>query len=114
VDYLALLWDVLPSLRVHEYFDRVLFKKSYRKIHRAMDGPVKFFGKRHRELFHDSAWAYAIASRLYPNDPHAVLAALAHIKLDATCSRDPQYRKNLEALARLSSRRKRKRRRRTT
>jgi len=102
VSDLAPLWDALPSLRVHEYVDRVLFKKSYRKLHRAMDKPVKFLGKRHRELFHDNTWACVIASRLYPNDRHAVLAALTHIKCDEICSSDPKFKKNLEKLARLS------------
>jgi len=101
----------LPGPKVHEFIDRLFFGKSYRKIHREMDKPFKILGRRHRELFHDATWAYIVASKLYPGDPNAVLAAQCHIIYDEICSRNPQFRMYLEMLARSNSRMKRRRKR---
>jgi len=101
----------LPGPEVHVYIDKLFLGKSYWKIHREMDKPIKFLGRRHRLLFHDPVSAMAIASRLYPGDPRARRAALLHITFDDICSRDPEFRKLLEIMARLSGRKKRKRKR---
>jgi len=98
----------MPSLRVHVYLDRLFFGESYWKIHKEMDKPFKGLGRGHRILFHDSAWACIIASRLYPGDPNAVLAAQYNIIFDEICSRDPQFKKNLEMLAMLSDNKKKR------
>lgn len=50
------------------------------------------------------------ASRLYPGDSNAVLAAQYHIMFDEICSRNPQFKKNLEMLAMLSGRKKKRKR----
>ena len=92
--------SVLPSLRVHNYVNRLLFGKTYYKINKDMDSAFVFFGRRHRILFHDSVWANMIASAHYPGDNKALLAAEYHIRLDEYCSRNPQFKKNLEKLAR--------------
>jgi len=102
----------MQSLRVHVYLDRLFFGESYWRIHKEMDKPFKVLGRGHRILFHDPAWAYIIASRLYRGDSNAVLAAQYHIIYDEICSRDPQFRKNLEMLAMLSSGKKKRKRKR--
>lgn len=73
-----------------------------------MDKPFKLLGRSHRILFHDPVTAYVIASRLYPGDPNAVLAAQYHILCDNACSSSPKLKKSLETLARLNRKRKRK------
>jgi len=76
-----------------------------------MDKAFKSLGRRHRVVFHDPVSAYIIASRLYPGDSNAVWAAQYHIIIDNTCSKDPEFKKCLEAMVILSSRKKRRRKR---
>ena len=73
----------MPSHSVHNYVNRLLFGRSYWKINREMDKPYVFLGRYHRVLFHEPAWAYLIASKFYPGDPNAVLAAQSHFVLDS-------------------------------
>jgi hypothetical protein len=101
----------VPSWRVHAFVDKTLFDKSYYKIHRRLDEPVKYLGRGHRVLFHDFPTAYLVAQECYPGDPNAVLAAYEHILLDEQCSAAPEYKKLLEKLA-ILSRKKRARRKR--
>jgi hypothetical protein len=74
---------------IHVFVDRTLFGKAYWKIHREMDWPYGFLGRRHRVLFHDPLTASAIARSCYPGDENAVLAALVHIEIDDLCSANP-------------------------
>jgi hypothetical protein len=104
---------VLPGWDVHAYADRVNFGKSYYKLHKEMDWPYKFFGKDHREFFHDPLSALIIAERCYPGDPNAVEAAYFHILLDQQCSDDPEYKKLLEKFALLDKRRRRRKEKKT-
>jgi hypothetical protein len=97
----------MPGPEVHTYVDRLLFGRSYWRIHREMDRPYKILGKYHRVLFHDPILAYVIANRQYPNDANAIAAAQCHIALDNMCSRDKGLKRTLERLARLD-RKKRK------
>ena len=94
-------WEAeeFPGHRVHAYVDRQLFGKAYWKIHRKMDEPVLYLGKNHRELFHDYPTACGIADSCYPGDPNSRNAAMLHIELDEMCTRDPEYKLYLEALA---------------
>jgi hypothetical protein len=96
----------LPKFVVHAYVSRLFFGKSYWKVHREMDRPFKYLGRRHRILFHDFSSAYAIASELYPGDFNAVQAAWLHIHLDEQCSNDPELRRWLENLVSLDSTRR--------
>jgi hypothetical protein len=99
----------MPSNKVHRYMDRVLFGKSYWKIHDAIDKPWLFLGPRHRVLFHDSVSVLAIAEYYYPGDKNAEAAALYHVKLDFMCSSDPALKAQLEFLAEQDGKRRRKR-----
>lgn len=66
-----------------------------------------------RTMFHDPVSTYFIALRLYPGDPYAIRVAQWHIIIDNICSREPEFRKTLEAMAILSSRKKRRRKKRS-
>ena len=91
----------MPSLRAHRYIDYLYLNKSYWKIHRAMDKPVKYLGRSHRVLFHDVISAVAIARYFYPGDPDAETAALLHIEFDTLCTADPDFKRELERNAKL-------------
>jgi hypothetical protein len=98
----------MPGSEVHTYVDRLLFGRSYWRIHLGMDRPYKYLGKYHRILFHDPLLATVIARKQYPNDPNAIVAAQCHIALDNICSRNRGLKKALERLARLDERKKRR------
>jgi hypothetical protein len=103
----------MPGHRVHCYVDRLLFGKSYWRLHRALDKPVIFLGKRHRVLFHDGFSSAVIAQRLYPGDPRAVEAALVHVQLDNFCSSNPDFAKTLKLFAEYDANQRRTARRKT-
>jgi len=98
----------MPDSKVHVYIDKTFIGKSYRKIHKEMDKHVKALGRYHRKINHNAASAIQIAMRLYPNDHRAIRAALLHIEIDNICSRDPEFRKILEFLAKFGNRKKRR------
>ena len=75
-----------------------------------MDKPVKYLGRAHRVLFHDTFSALAIADHYYPGDPNAQTAAMLHIEYDMLCTADPDFKRQLEQNAKLfRARSKRKR-----
>ena len=98
----------MPSHKIHNFIDRQLFGKSYWRLHRALDAPYIFMGKRHRVLLHDCFTSTLLARQLYPTDPRAEQAALVHCQLDTLCSSDPNFRKQLEILADLDGRQRRR------
>lgn len=67
-----------------------------------MDRPYKYLGKHHRVLFHDPLLAYMIARKQYPKDSNAIAAAQCHIAVDNMCTQNPEFKKILTNLARLS------------
>jgi len=71
----------MPSRRVHELVDLLLFGRKYTHVHRWMDAPRRFLGKRHRILRHHPIKT-PIAVFLMTRDVRASLSAYAHIKLD--------------------------------
>ena len=91
--------SALASNQVHRFMDRIIFNKSYWKLHSTIDKPVLFLGRSHRKYFHDGLTTVAIAQRLYPNDEDAEWAAWLHIYLDDVCSNDPEFHKFLKKLA---------------
>lgn|GEM_PF-1230106 len=98
----------MPEWRVHAYVDRMLFGRSYRKIHENIDSAVGLFGRGHRIFFHDPTWANIIAQGCYPNDPNAVCAAYVHAWLDQVCSSDPSFKATLEILEMLDRKKRKK------
>ena len=89
----------MPNHKIHCYVDRLLFRKSFWRLHRMIDRPVLFLGKRHRVLFHDGLTSMAIAWEVYPNDRIALQAALVHVQLDWLCSRNPFFHRQLQYYA---------------
>lgn len=103
----------MPGWRVHCFLDRVFYGKSYYKIHRKMDAPVLFFGRKHRMYFHDSLSAYVIGQKCYPNDPNAIAAANLHIYIDQLCSADSGLKMTFESWEIVGRRRGKKRKKQT-
>lgn len=86
----------MPKHIVHNAIDRYYFGRSYPKLHKALDRPVKFLGKRHRILFHDATWAIYIARKIYPGDINAEKSACLHLEIDKMCSENKEFKKFLE------------------
>jgi hypothetical protein len=84
----------------------MLFGKSYWELHRKIDMPYIYLGRRHRVLFHDGFSSAMIARELYPGDPHAEEAALVHVQLDMLCSNDPFFKKQLYYFADVDARKR--------
>jgi hypothetical protein len=100
----------VPGHKVHTFVDRVFFGKAYFKLHRKMDEPVYWLGKKHRILNHDAATAVCIARCYYPGDKNAEEAAYTHILLDDFCTANPAWKKLLEQLAYTDAKRRKQER----
>jgi hypothetical protein len=103
--------EVLPGHRVHLYLDRVLFGRSYYKVHRKMDYAWNYLRRGHRCFGHDPISAIAIAAESYPGDYNAVQAALFHIELDKLCTANPQFKRILELQAKRDATKRRRKKR---
>ena len=97
----------MPSHKIHCYVDRMLFGKSYWRLHRQIDKPFLFLGKKHRVLFHDVFSVVAIAQKLYPWDPMAEEAGLVHVQIDLLCSSDPFFKRQLKYFAEQDAKKRR-------
>ena len=93
----------MPSHKIHCYADRVMFGRSYRQLHEALDKPYWVLGRRHRIVFHDGWSATEVAKRVFPADPVAQESAAAHVLLDELCSSDRYFHNSLKALAEMDS-----------
>jgi hypothetical protein len=76
----------MPNRRFHRYSSRLIFGKSYDEVHKTLDAPVKYLGRRHRVLYHDPAEAALIGYRIAGLE--GAMAALMHVTVDRACSRD--------------------------
>jgi hypothetical protein len=102
---------ILPSHAVHAYIDRLYFGKAYWKVHKRMDAAWIVCRKGHRRYFHDWISAMAIAKATYPGDENAIWSAWLHIQTDELCSANPEFRKELEMVARTDVKKRKRRRR---
>jgi hypothetical protein len=82
----------MPERRVHNYTTKLLLGRTFDEVHKALDGPVKFLGRKHRVLYHEPAEAALIGYRIAGCE--GALAALLHVAVDEMCSHD----KKLNAL----------------
>ena len=98
-DWIAQGREILPSLKVHNFIDRVFLGRAFPRLHRRLDKPVFFLGRYHRKLFHDLPTAYFIGHKTYPDDPRVFESAYLHIHYDSLCTWDSEYRRYLERLA---------------
>jgi hypothetical protein len=76
--------------------DRACFGKSYWKLHQVIDFPFFFYGRKHREHFHDYVSVILIAKRWYPGDLVAFEAACLHVLLDNVCTYNPEMKAYLK------------------
>jgi len=88
----------LPEHKLHRYFDEILLGKSYSEVHRAIDRPYVFLRGKHRRIFHTPKEACVVASLASP-DPQAGLAGFLHVWLDKKCSKDKNFKKLLQLMA---------------
>jgi len=72
----------MPSRKVHEQLDMLLFGKRYSWIHRWMDEPWKRLGKEHRRMRHDPWHTPIQAFIMSGGDWRAYISAAYHIMLD--------------------------------
>lgn len=70
----------MPSRKVHEWFDKLILGKKT-NVHKLMDYPAKFLGKKHRVLFHGPEVPLFFLS-LGKNDE--AISSIGHILLDKT------------------------------
>ena len=97
---------------MHALVDRVLFGRVFWRVHRGMDWPYRFLGRRHRILLHDPVTAVVLARRVYPGDEDAAMAALMHIAVDRLCSSSPFFDQKLKLFAKAARKKRKKTRRR--
>ncbi|MDG6223259.1 MAG: hypothetical protein QCH99_08365 [Candidatus Bathyarchaeota archaeon] len=77
----------------------MLFGREYKRLHEAIDYPVKVFGRGHRRFFHTTEEAVQFAMTLYPWDRDAMFSGRMHIWVDWECSRDKKFKRLLESEA---------------
>ena len=70
----------MPERYVHEKISRILLGKKYSKVHKIMDYPVRYLGRKHRILFHDILSASLIGFLTYGWD--GALAGILHLITD--------------------------------
>lgn len=85
----------MPRHRVHRYFSRITLGKPYGRVHRAIDRPYRWLGRKHRRVFHSPEEAY-VMGYLADNDGMSGWGGVWHVWLDRACSEHPEYRKFLE------------------
>jgi len=74
----------MPPWKIHEFIDKVILGKKYKKVHRLLDFPA-FFVKNHRRFLHDK-YGVLLALITHDFDPKAGLSAILHILLDKKLS----------------------------
>src|SRR4030067_1667891 len=82
----------IPKHRVHRYVDKLLYGTSFPEVHRAIDRPYVFLGRKHRKMFHTPKEAYIMGSSA-SLDSRAGLAGLTHAWVDRECSRNKSLKK---------------------
>jgi len=78
----------MPSHRIHRLVDKIFLGREFKDVHRDLDEPAKWLGKRHRILRHDPIYVFL---RFAP-DWERVASGLLHIAADMA-ERRLRYRK---------------------
>jgi hypothetical protein len=99
----------MPSLKIHCFWDRQLFGRSFWRLHKALDKPYLVLGLKHRIIFHDGWSATEVAKKIYPNDPVACEAAVAHVLLDEQCSHDKRFHEFMKEMYKIDAKNRRQR-----
>jgi hypothetical protein len=85
----------MPSRYKHKKFSKLLIGYSCERTHKIIDYPVRFFGKKHRILFHDPASALIVG--FLSDGLQGSISALTHILLDE-CSKNKILKQLIEYL----------------
>jgi len=88
----------MPSHEIHELIDEIFLGKRHPEVHKIMDLPAIFLGKKHRKYFHDPVSVLILFGR----DEEKLKSALLHILMDDLVS---DFKRSLR-----SSKKRRKRR----
>jgi len=94
----------MPDREIHRYISTLFTGKSHDEIHKVLDGPVKFLGRKHRVLFHNPTEAAMIGYRLAGVE--GALVALMHVTVDQVCSRDKKLERMMRKMRHESRRRR--------
>ena len=70
----------IPERKIHLQDDRRILGREYAEIHKFMDRPSKYMGRRHRRVRHDLGTVLLIL--FATGDPRAAVSALMHIAHD--------------------------------
>jgi len=70
----------MPSREIHEIFDEMFIGKKMSKVHKIIDSPSVFLGKRHRIFFHDPLSAMIIGGLVGGRD--GIVSAILHLMAD--------------------------------
>jgi hypothetical protein len=73
----------MPSHKAHRFIDRLFLNSEREDVHRWIDAPYKYLGKKHRIMRHDPLTLIV----KYHDDPEALASALLHILADEGVSR---------------------------
>lgn len=92
----------MPSRRVHNFLNRIIFGSSYDKINAAIDEPFKYLGRKHRILYHNPLEA-GIIGLTKTSDINGFMAGFLHVYVDQTCSDNKSLKATLEILALLDN-----------
>jgi hypothetical protein len=79
--------------------DKLFFGKAFGEVHRLIDMPVLWLGRKHRVLFHDYHEAFVLGA-LASTDYRSASAGYLHVWVDKLCSEDKYFKKWLEFSAR--------------
>jgi len=71
----------MPSRKVHELVDLILFGRKFTMVHRLKDAPARVLGYAHRILYHDDLFNIALAMTS-DNPIETYMAAKVHDILD--------------------------------
>lgn len=81
----------MPERYLHEKISKILLGGKYTEVHKIMDYPVKYLGRKHRILFHDILTASLIGFSIYGYN--GVIAGILHLIADKYFT--TKYRKKL-------------------
>jgi hypothetical protein len=86
----------MPSRYKHKKFSKLLVGYSCERTHKLIDYPVRFFGKKHRILFHDPTSALIIG--FLSDGLKGSISALSHITLDEAYSKNKLLKQLIDYL----------------
>jgi hypothetical protein len=81
----------LPGHKAHRYADKLMFGKSFPKVHKAIDFPYIIYKRSHRKYFHTYKEALPIGYMI-TGEAKGALSGAFHVWLDRACSEDKEFK----------------------